>query len=56
MIRFPIDCPNDCPHHKQWDLSVDDYTHYCDLLKVQMDEFDYGFAPFLVCPKEEESE
>ena len=54
MIRFPIDCPNDCPHHKQWDLSGDDYTHYCDLLKVQMDEFDYGFAPFLICPKEVE--
>lgn len=52
-MRFPIDCPADCPHHTQWDMSVDDYTHVCDLLKMQIDEYDCGFAGLLpLCPKE----
>lgn len=54
MRHFPIDCPYDCPHHKQWDLSVDDYTHVCDLLDMQIDEFDCGFPALLpICPQEE---
>lgn len=53
MKRFPIDCPYDCPHHKQWDLSVDDYTHVCDLLDMQIDEYDCGFSELLpLCPQE----
>ena len=54
--RFPIDCPNDCPYHKQWDLSVDDWTHVCTKLNKQMDEYDYGYNIFLFCPLEIESE
>ena len=51
MGRFPIDCPYDCEHHKQWDMSVDDYTHYCDLLHMQIDEYDCGFTGLLpLCP------
>jgi len=49
-IRFSIDCPVDCEFHKMWDLSVDDYTHVCTKLDAQMDESDYGFGAFLLCP------
>lgn len=57
MKRFPIDCPYDCPYHKQWDLSVDDYTHVCDLLDMQIDEYDCGFPELLpICPQEKETE
>lgn len=50
MIRFPIDCPYDCPHHHQWDMSV---AHVCDLLNVQIDDYDCGFEWLLpLCPQE----
>ena len=53
MRRFPIDCPVECPHHKAWDLSIDDWTHVCDLLGMQIDEADYGFPGiFPLCPAE----
>lgn len=52
--RFPIDCPYDCPYHKQWDLSIDDWTHVCTLLDRQIDECDYGFGIFPICPMKEE--
>ena len=53
-MRFPIDCPYDCPHHNFWDMSVDDYTHTCDVLNMQIDEFDCGFESMLpLCPIEE---
>ena len=54
--RFPIDCPLDCEFHKMWDLSVDDYTHVCEKLGKQMDECDYGYGMFLLCPMEREGE
>ena len=57
--QFPVDCPADCPHHVFWDLSVDDITHYCDVLKMQVDDYDCGFRAFLpLCTlsKEEEKE
>ena len=48
--RFPIDCPNNCPYHRQWDMAIDDYTHVCDKLEMQMDEYDYGWGVFPLCP------
>ena len=52
-MRFPIDCPADCPHHIRWDLSIDDYTHVCNLLNIQIDEYDCGFPGMLpLCPIE----
>lgn len=57
--RFPIGCPNDCPHLHSWDLSVDDWTHVCDKLEMQMDEYDYGYNIFPFCPlsdKEQKNE
>ena len=53
-VRFPIDCPANCPYHKQYDLSIDDWTHICIKLNRQMDEYDYGFGIFLLCPLDEE--
>ena len=52
--RFPIDCPIDCEFHKMWDLSIDDYTHVCTKLGKQIDECDYGYGIFLLCPIESE--
>ena len=54
--RFPIDCPLDCEFHKMWDLSIDDYTHVCEKLGKQMDECDYGYGIFLLCPLESKAE
>lgn len=49
--RFPIDCPIDCPYHKFWDLSIDDYTHVCIKLGIQIDDYDTGFPSILpFCP------
>lgn len=51
--RFPIDCPLDCKYHKAWDLSVDDWTHVCTKLNIQIDEYDCGFTGLLpICPIE----
>ncbi len=56
-IRFPIDCPPDCPHFKSWDMTVDDYTNYCDQLQMQIDDYDCGFTAFLpFCPLGKEKE
>ena len=52
--QFPIDCPNECPYHRQWDLNVDDWTHVCDKLKVQMDEMDYWPSIHPFCPLSDE--
>lgn len=52
--RFPIDCPTDCKYLKSWDLSIDDWTHVCTKLNKQMDEYDYGFGVFLLCPLSDE--
>lgn len=31
--RFPKDCwEKKCPHFHYWDMSIDDYTCFCDLL------------------------
>lgn len=40
---FPIDCPEDCPHYRRWDMSVDDYTNVCLLLGLQCDDCDSDF-------------
>lgn len=54
--RFPQDCTTECPHFRTWDLSIDDWTCVCDLLKVQVDECDMDFA-WMYCPlKEGESD
>ena len=51
MKRFPIDCPIDCPNHKSWDLSIDDWTHVCTMLNIQIDDCDCGFTGLLpLCP------
>lgn len=56
-IRFPIDCPPDCPYHDCWDLSIDDYTHVCHKLNRQIDDYDCGFTAFLpFCPIDIEKE
>jgi hypothetical protein len=55
MIRFPIDCPLDCPHLKAWDMSIDDWTYVCDELKTQIDGSDTFFKSLLPsCPIEAE--
>ena len=54
-IRFPINCPISCPHHRCWDMSIDDYTHVCDVLHMQIDDYDCGFTAFLpFCPIEDD--
>ena len=40
MKCFPLDCTTECPHYKTWDLSIDDWTSVCDILKVQVDDCD----------------
>lgn len=40
MKCFPLDCTIECPHYKTWDMSVDDWTSVCDILKVQVDDCD----------------
>ena len=55
---FPKDCSKDCPYHKMWDLSVDDWTHICTELGVQIDDMD-AYSPFAVlpmCPLKEKEE
>lgn len=53
MIRFPIDCPSDCPHLRWWDMSVDDLTYVCEELNIQIDGCDTANKWFLpTCPKE----
>ena len=47
--RFPIDCEKECPYHKARDLSIDDWTHFCTKLGVQIDEMD-AYAPWAVLP------
>ena len=47
--KFPKDCPRDCPHYHAWDMSVDDWTNACDLLKVQIDDCDMDFK-WMYCP------
>lgn len=55
MIRFPIDCPLDCPHLQAWDMSIDDWTYVCDELKTQIDGCDTFFKSLLPsCPIEAE--
>lgn len=46
---FPMDCTTECPHYKTWDMSVDDWTSYCDILKVQVDDCDGDYVRFK-CP------
>ena len=40
MKYFPLDCTIECQHFKTWDMSVDDWTSGCDILKVQVDDCD----------------
>ena len=51
--KFPKDCTRDCPHYQSWDMSVDDWTNVCDLLKVQIDDCDMDFN-WMYCPLEEQ--
>lgn len=56
MKRFPKDCPRDCPHFHCWDLNIDDYTNVCDLMNIQIDDYDIGYfnGAFLpICPLED---
>lgn len=55
MKHFPIDCPIDCPHHKAWDMSIDDWTHICEMLNIQIDECDIGWGGLPICPLQEDS-
>ncbi len=51
--KFPKDCERDCPHYHSWDMSVDDWTNACDLLKVQIDDCDMDFK-WMYCPLAEQ--
>ena len=57
-IIFPRNCWDaECPNFHAWDMSIDDYTCYCDKLQLQVDACDeWMFGR--VCPlyKEEENE
>ena len=48
-IKFPKDCQKNCPHFHTWDMSVDDWTCVCDLLKMQIDDCDMDFK-WAYCP------
>ena len=50
--RFHRDCTKECPHFHTWDLSIDDWTNVCDLLKVQIDDCDMDFN-WMYCPLKE---
>lgn len=52
MIRFPIDCPSDCPHLQWWDMSIDDLTYVCEELNIQIDGCDIALTPLPLCPIE----
>ena len=54
MIRFPIDCPADCPYLHGWDMSIDDLTFVCDKLNLQIDGCDMAIMPLPFCPIEKE--
>ena len=49
MKCFPLDCTTECPHYKTWDMSVDDWTSVCDILKVQVDDCDGDYIRYR-CP------
>jgi len=51
--KFPKDCDRNCPHYHAWDMSVDDWTNACDLLKVQIDDCDMDFQ-WMYCPLKDE--
>ena len=50
--KFPQDCNRKCPHYHTWDMSVDDWTNVCDLLKAQIDDCDMDFQ-WMYCPLKE---
>ena len=50
--KFPKDCPRNCPHLKSYDMSVDDWTNYCDILHIQIDDCDTDFQ-WAYCPLKE---
>lgn len=48
--RFPKDCwAKKCPHFHVVDLSIDDLSCICDLLKQSCDACDEDFS-FVLCP------
>ena len=49
MKCFPLDCTTECPHFKTWDMSIDDWTSVCDILKVQVDDCDGDYIRYR-CP------
>lgn len=49
MKYFPLNCTTECPHLHTWDMSVDDWTSVCDILKVQVDDCDGDFIHYR-CP------
>lgn len=55
MKCFPLDCTLECPHLHIWDMSVDDWTSVCDILKVQIDDCD-TYNIFCRCPLDSDTE
>ena len=53
MKTFPLDCEKDCPHLTRYDMSVDDWTSICDILKEQIDDCDGAYIRCR-CPLEME--
>ena len=49
MKVFPKDCEYNCPHLRRWDMSIDDWTSTCTLLKIQIDDCDRDYN-FRLCP------
>jgi len=52
MKYFPRDCTYECPHFCSWDMSIDDWTCTCDILKIQIDacDSDDGLHILPLCP------
>lgn len=52
---FPNDCAG-CPHFHSFDMSIDDWTNICDILKVQVDDCDIFYFPPRICPLDKQEE
>lgn len=52
--RFPKDCwGKNCPNFHVWDMSVDDFCCYCEVLECECDACDEDYS-LLLCPFDKE--
>ena len=53
MSKFPRDCwEKQCQYFHCYDMNIDDFTCFCDLLKIQCDECDEDYCN-IACPIKE---